>query len=183
MRTSFLFACTLSIGLASESQAQWTDWHDQYPLPGRRIYAHALHATPDGNYLLCGSYSSGFVAGQGIPIEDYSQGFYLVKITPDGDTLWTRQYAPLAPGNISVVMDLHDGNTFLAGTSVGPGLAGCFALTSLPAANLFTMAIDPQGDVVWSRNYQQPCDRYVFGAWESPSNELHVLAFQSNQPT
>lgn len=168
--------------LAAPVSAQWVDWSNQYPYPGHRVYSHLMHRTSDGNLLLCASIHGQWTPGSGIPFEDWAIATYLVKVLPTGDTLWTRRIDAIIPSAITHVVDLIDGNTLIAGTAAAPWTYCGFANANGPMPQLFALKIDQTGNVLWWHQYDQPCSRILADAWESPSQEIHLLALDTQEP-
>ena len=169
------------IAVGQVLQAQWVDWSNQYPYPGHRVYSHTMHRTSDGNLLLCASIHGGWTPGSGIPFEDWSIATYLVKTLPTGDTLWTLRIDSIKPSYISHV-DLIDGNTLIAGTAAAPWTYCGFANANGPMPQLFALKIDQAGNVLWWHQYDQPCSRILADAWETPNQEIHLLALDTQEP-
>ncbi len=177
-------ARTLVLALATSTalQAQWVDWSNQYPCPGHRVYSHVMHRTSDGNLLLCGSIHGQWILGSGIPFEDWAIATYLVKVLPTGDTLWTHRIDSIKPYNITHVVDLTDGNTLIAGTAQSNYTYCGLAVANGPMSQVFALKIDQMGNVLWWHQYDQSCERVLADAWESPSQEIHLLALDTQEP-
>ena len=162
--------------------AQWVDWQNQYPYTGHRVYSHTMHRTSDGNLLLCASIHGGWTPGSGIPFEDWAIATYLVKIQPSGDTLWTQRIDSIKPWAITHVVDLMDGNTLIAGTAQSSYEYCGMGVSALPMAQLFALKIDQAGSTLWWHQYDQPCTRVLADAWETPAQQIHLLALDTQQP-
>ena len=172
----------LGLLLATAASAQWTDWSNQYPYSGHRVYSHMMHRTSDGNLLLCGSIHGQWTMGSGIPFEDWSIATYLVKVLPTGDTLWTQRLDSIKPSSITHVVDLIDGNTLIAGTAQSNYTYCGFAVANGPMPQVFALKIDPAGNVLWWHQYDQPCSRVLADVWETPSQQIHLLALDTQEP-
>ncbi|HQV50943.1 MAG: T9SS type A sorting domain-containing protein [Flavobacteriales bacterium] len=164
------------------ASTQWVDWSNQYPYAGRRVYAHTMHRTSDGNLLLCASIHGGWTTGSGIPFEDPPLATYLLKTQPNGDTLWTQRIDSLVPYTISHVVDLFDGNTLIAGTASMNWTYCGFAYSTIPMPQVFAMKIDQQGTILWRHVYDLPCARILADAWETDDQEIHLLALDTQEP-
>ena len=176
-------SCFVGALLASAPlSAQWVDWQNQYPYTGHRVYAHTMHQTSDGNYLLCGSIHGAWTQGSGTPFEDWAIATYLVKIQPSGDTLWTQRIDSIKPGSITHVVDLIDGNTLIAGTAQSSYTYCGMGVSALPMAQLFALKIDQSDNTLWWHQYDQPCARTLADAWETANQEIHLLAMNTQQP-
>ena len=94
----------------------------------------ALIATSDGGLLMVGTT---FSFSKGI------SDIYAVKVNPDGDTLWTRNYGSSNADIGSAVIEVA-GGYLIAGSTEG------FGATS---KDYYAVMIDHNGEVVWQRNY------------------------------
>ncbi len=141
-----------------------------------------MHRTSDGNLLLCGSIHGQWTQGSGTPFEDWAIATYLVKTLPTGDTLWTLHIDSIKPSRISHVVDLIDGNTLIAGTAGAPWTYCGIANAMGPMPQLFALKIDQAGNILWWHQYDQPCSRVLADAWETPSQEIHLIALDTQEP-
>ncbi len=164
------------------ASAQWIDWQNQYPYSGHRVYAHTIHQTGDGNYLMCGSIHGAWTPGSGTPFEDWAIATYLVKVLPTGDTLWTQRIDSIKPGSITHVVDLIDGNILIAGTAQSSYTYCGMAVAGLPMAQLFALKIDQAGNILWWHQYDQACTRSLTDVWETSNQEIHLLAMNTQEP-
>jgi hypothetical protein len=115
--------------------------------------------TCDGGYLISamtGSYGSG------------GNDVYLVKITPGGDTLWTRTYGGTEDDWTTEAIQTSDGGFLVAGgtESYGAGWIDAYLIRT-----------DPNGDTLWTRTYggdegemihsiaQTPDGGYIMTGW------------------
>jgi len=86
-----------------------TYWNRTY---GNSSYLRQILATPDGNFLL---------AGGEYPCDTGNGRIWLVKIRPNGDTLWQKSFQVFYFGT---VLPTSDGNFLIGGTSqIGIGIS------------------------------------------------------------
>jgi len=106
-------------------------------------------------------------------IGDYD-GF-IVKFDPAGNQVWARQFGTKVEDYVlSVTLD-RDGNPILAGETSGL-LAGASAAGGLDA---FVREYDPEGNVVWTRQFGSPMDDFAVGAAVSPAGNVFVVGTTS----
>jgi hypothetical protein len=99
-------------------------------------------------------------------IGDYD-GF-IVKFDPAGNQVWARQFGTIVEDyTLAVTLD-RDGNPILAGETSGR-LAGAAAAGGLDG---FVRQYDPDGNVVWTRQFGSPLDDYAVGAAVGPNGEV-----------
>jgi len=115
----------------SDGDTLWTrpyggDEHD---------YGGSVRETSDGSYIVIGNTFS-FGAG------DWD--IWLLKVNPEGDTLWTRTYGGEAREGGSWVEELPDGGYIVAGGTKSFG-AGDF--------DGWLLKLDANGDTLWTRIY------------------------------
>jgi hypothetical protein len=97
--------------------------------------AHAITPTPDGNFIVAG-YTTSSGAGNG--------DVFLLKIKPNGDTLWTKTYGKAGSDGASAVTSTGDGNFIVAGYSV---------YSDTGWSKIFLLKINTDGDTLWTKTY------------------------------
>lgn len=91
-------------------------------------------STPDGNYMLFG-FTQTFGAGD--------RDFYLLKITPQGDTLWTKTYGSPNYEESQEIVAVKNGGYLLFGHSAA------FDLNH----DMYAVRINENGDIIWGETY------------------------------
>ena len=95
-------------------------------------YAYAITPTPDGNFIVAGGNSR----------------VVLLKITPNGDTLWKRNYSSGVTGFDDdfayAITPTPDGNFIVAGNTTSFG-AGIY--------DVYLLKINSNGDTLWTKTY------------------------------
>jgi hypothetical protein len=89
-------------------------------------YSYVLTQLIDGNYLVAGGKSG---------------NVYLFKITPFGDTLWTKTYGRTGYNCANAIASTPDGNFIVAGCS---NAVGC---------GVYLLKINQNGDTLWTKTY------------------------------
>jgi len=101
-------------------------------------YCFAAELNSDGTIILAGyTFSFETVAGD----------IYIIKTSPEGDTIWTRTYGG---GNWDVaraICPAYGGGYMVLGYSFSNGMAN---------GNAYLIRIDENGDSLWTRNYGGP---------------------------
>lgn len=119
--------------------------------------AHVEAGGSDGGFIACGEYS--------VAVGDYDM--YVVRIDPNGDTLWTRKFG--TPGHSDYgreIIQTADGG-FLA---VGQGYN-----STNGTSDLYMVKIDVDGNLVWSDLYGSPSGSdYGYGAVELPDGGFAI---------
>jgi uncharacterized delta-60 repeat protein len=111
-----------------------TNWRRAYGGTGDDE-AKAITPTPDGNFI---------VAGQTMSIGTGNVAIYLLKIKPDGDTLWTKTYGGNRTTWVNAITPTPDGNFMLAGSTNSFGAGG---------NDVYLLKIKPTGDTIWTKTY------------------------------
>ncbi|MBN1577239.1 MAG: hypothetical protein JW913_11840 [Chitinispirillaceae bacterium] len=109
-------------------------WTKRYGGEGRDG-AVGIEATQDGNFLIAGNTSSGTGGIQRI---------YLLKITTEGDTLWTRTASTGSSSEI-LNMSTHSDGTFL--------LCGRTGRMDGGSDDMLICNADGKGDTLWTRTF------------------------------
>jgi len=118
------------IKLRADGAEEWARYYDD-PIVWES-WAHNAAQTRDGGYIICGDG------------HDYSDSYLrLVRISPSGDTLWTRLYWGLIAPHLAAVCEMQDGGFLAAGYTFD-------TLTS--GDGLYMIRTNSVGDTLWTRN-------------------------------
>ncbi len=134
VRNIYLFKVTPS------GDTLWTRTYQGMEMPGTEsnAWATSIQAAADGTFLVAGPrYSS--ITGQ--------YDLYLLRITPAGDTLWTKTFQGSYDGDVCAAPAGGDGSFIVAASGSSAGAGGLDA---------FLMATDANGNSPWSRTYGGP---------------------------
>jgi hypothetical protein len=99
-----------------------------------RGYIQAITPTPDGNFIVAGNTESLVTGGFDV---------YLMKIKPNGDTLWTKSYG---------------GPDFEEAYAITAAENGNFLVAGYTSSNPYLLKIKPNGDTLWTRKYVETGD-------------------------
>jgi hypothetical protein len=119
-------------------------------------YARAITPTPDGNFI---------VAGFSICNGDGNEYVYILKIKPNGDTLWIKTYG--GTNNYAgayAITPTADGNFIVAGSALGAGNNDAYLLK-----------IKPDGDTIWTKTFGGTCNE-VFNTLAPTSDGNFIVA-------
>ncbi|NCA76837.1 MAG: T9SS type A sorting domain-containing protein [Alphaproteobacteria bacterium] len=105
-----------------------------------------------GRFILSAG-TSGFLAVGHSWIPDGNNRFFLVRTDLQGDTLWTREFGLLSPGDVLGATAVADGGYLLAGVN---------AKDSLDESKIILYRIDDQGTLLWSKKVGSYQSEYVF---------------------
>ncbi|MCD6417851.1 T9SS type A sorting domain-containing protein [bacterium] len=113
-----------------------TIWTRTYGGSGQD-FGRSIAKTSDGGYVVAG-YTDSFGAGE--------YDWYLIKLQPSGDTVWTKTYGTDERDKCNFVMQTDDGGFLLAGefrSETGVG-------------ELYIIKTDSTGSIQWERAYGGP---------------------------
>jgi WD40 repeat protein len=171
---NFLVAGTASIFTLNETSVYLLDIRPNgdtiwtKTLGGTSEFANSLSSTTDGNFI---------VAGGG------SDDVFILKIKPSGDTIWTKTYGGFLQGYASAVIQLADGNFFIAGTTMS---------TTSDVYNFYLLKISADGDTLWTKNYggsysyelrtiaAMPDGDFILGGYINYSSNGHYATYLVN---
>jgi hypothetical protein len=114
-----------------------TLWTKTYGGAGEDLAA-AIIGTQDGNYIIAGGTTKPGAT---------SQDAYLLKIKPNGDTIWTKTYGGANEEYAYAIAPTQDGNLIVLGYTWIPGEAG---------DSIYLLKIKPNGDTLWTRTFSDP---------------------------
>jgi hypothetical protein len=138
----FLFAAIVS---AQAPDTLWTRTYggSAYESPGWIEPAH------DGGYVI-GGYTRSYGAGE--------DDFYVVKINPDGDTVWTKTYGGDENDDAYDIKRTRDGCYIIAGWSTSNSISAKYRLVKITAS----------GDFLWQHDYgPDSSTNYGFGVCQT----------------
>ncbi|UCD37808.1 MAG: hypothetical protein JSW54_13465, partial [Fidelibacterota bacterium] len=96
---------------------------------------HFVHHTSDGGYIVVGSTTS-FGAGE--------SDIWLIKLQPNGRTVWTHTYGGSEWDWGNAVYELADGGFVIVGTTLSFGVG---------SSDLWLIKTDAEGNQIWNRTY------------------------------
>lgn len=105
----------------------------------------SMRQTSDGNLILCG-YTESYMQD--------SIDMYVVKVNPNGDTLWTKHFGGPLEEVASSIRETSDGGYIVTGNSQSFGIAN---------DNMYVVKLNAIGDTMWTKTYGQP-NRYSRGS-------------------
>jgi hypothetical protein len=96
---------------------------------------YAIQPTTDNNFLIAGSLKGDTNINMGVD-------GWLVKIKPNGDTIWTKSYGKTGDDEFFEIQPTIDGNFLIAGYKI-----------SLGGFDGWLVKIKPDGDTMWTKTY------------------------------
>jgi hypothetical protein len=118
----------------------------------------AMKKTTDGNIIISG-YTASYTHG--------SKDCYLLKINPNGDTLWTKHYGGNLEDASAAVRQTSDGGYIIAGYSMSFGVSN---------QNMYVIKTNSAGDTLWTKTYGQPGRFSVAGDIVQTSDGGYAIA-------
>jgi len=159
---------------AADSQQQpellWAKSFDPHNLGFERVYSNGRSVALDshGNVYSAGLFNNTIDLDPGPGIFALSAsnsgetGIYISKLSTAGDFLWAFQVSAIVDfGNIEISVDKED-NVYLAAelhqpTDMDPG-PDVYLLTPIGAVDAFVAKYDPNGNLVWAKQFGGPGD-------------------------
>lgn len=108
----------------------WSAYYDE----GFQEQARAIIATADGNYLIVGSI---------IPAFGEDEDMYLLKINPQGEKIWSRQFGGSKAERLNGAVLAKDGGFYVIGSS----------RDAADNEDILLAKFDAQGTITWSKEY------------------------------
>jgi hypothetical protein len=114
---------------------------------------HSIRQTSDGGYIVAGSAMS--------PRSDYENDVYVIKLDPNGDTLWTRTYGDIGGDVAETVIQAADGSFMMVGCTSSCGDTPLDVLLlkispvplTIPRGDANGEGVFDIGDVIYEINY------------------------------
>ncbi|MFI5132074.1 MAG: gliding motility-associated C-terminal domain-containing protein [Chitinophagales bacterium] len=123
-------------------------WERTYGTIGFDV-AQKILETPDGGFLLGGTYSPASVG----PVAGFGWGDYeLRKIDANGNSLWARFFGGTESEQFADLIPSDDGNYFLSGTSSSPP-GGNKSSPLIGVEDIWLLKVDPAGVKIWDKTF------------------------------
>ena len=128
-----------------------------------------------GNLYVTG-FTTGDLDGEGPEVSAGSFDLFVMKITPDGETAWTRQIGSPQDDRAHYVAVDRLGYVYVTGHSSGD-LDGSGAQTHKGIDDAFLLKLDEYGQVQWLRQFGSPEEDMGFGVTVDPSGNVYVTGY------
>ena len=138
-----------------------TLWTRTFGGPGLDI-AVSVAATSDSGFVVTGGGASWAT--------DISGCTYLMKLSPDGDSLWTRLFRHNTGTYGFCVRQCSDGGFVLAGRTY----------PSWDNSDVCILKTDPSGHELWSRSYGGPDNDLVYSVVEVPDSGFALVGYTTS---
>jgi hypothetical protein len=112
-----------------------TSWTKTFGGDTDNEYGFCIQKTTDGGYIVSGIASS---------FADVAGDIYLIKLTANGDTIWTRTYGGIGYEWGAFVQQTSDGGYIIAGQTPAFGAGGFDA---------YLVKINSAGNISWTKTY------------------------------
>jgi hypothetical protein len=119
-------------------------WTKTYGIVGGEI-TNGITNTLDGNFIFAGTTTTGVVGAKAV---------YLLKVKPDGDTIWTKTYGATDTKVANAIVRTLDGNFVVVGY--------ISSLTGI-SAQTYILKIKSNGDTIWSKTCSATFGDMAFG--------------------
>lgn len=144
-------------------------WQKSYGGP-RPEYPNSIIKTSDGNYFVVGyTQSTG---------SDWDMDMYLLKIKPNGDTLFSRVYGGTGNEEAKEIIETSDGNYLIVGAS-NSNSSG-FATSN---NQIQLIKINLNGSVIWSKYYGDANYQSARSVTLCPDNGFIIAGKSAASPT
>jgi hypothetical protein len=147
--------------MAGICAGQILHWQKTYGGPNNDA-AHAITAVEGGNFI---------VAGQTFSIGAGGYDIYLLKIKPDGDTMWTTAIGGPDDEDALGITATRDGGCIVTGSLYSSTAEGSI---------VYLMKIDSNGKPLWTKKYGSP--KYGFGGAITPTPEGNFIVAGCTAP-
>jgi hypothetical protein len=147
--------------MAGICAGQTLHWQKTYGGPNNDA-AHAITAVEGGNFI---------VAGQTFSIGAGGYDIYLLKIKPDGDTMWTTAIGGPDDEDALGITATWDGGYIVTGSLYSSAAEGSI---------VYLMKIDSNGKPLWTKKYGSP--KFGFGGAITPTPEGNFIVAGCTAP-
>jgi len=125
-------------------------WHHEYGSTGDDN-AFDLDVDREGNVLLNGWFSGSVDFGGKVLTSLGGRDQFLVKLSPNGDVLWAKNFGSTSEDGGNEVETDDAGNIYASALSVGAFAADSFSFKNNGQRDSYLMKVSPSGKVLWVR--------------------------------
>ena len=118
-------------------------------------FVTAVAVDTDGNVLTTGRFN-GAVDFGGTVLDAVANDLFVLKLGPDGKTIWAKQYQGTGSQTGSGIAVDAKGNVLVTGWFDGRVDFDGHTLDAVGKEDLFILMLSPLGDVIWARNFKGP---------------------------
>jgi hypothetical protein len=138
-------------------------WERAYSVNNNNAFSIA--ATQDGNFIV-----AGIIYAQ-TTLNYYGNAIYLMKVNPNGDSIWTRKYFRGRDNTANAITRTSDGNCLVVGNTDSTGMG--FSI-------VYVLKIKPDGDTAWTRTYRNGgVENNAYAVTETPEGNF-IIAGEFN---
>ena len=153
--------------------------------------ANAISAEANGDFFVCGYFSSPTITFGGTTLTNSSLGtndFYTAKYDSDGNALWAKSVGGIENEEGRAITTDNSGNVYVGGSYQStPVTVDTITFTNpgLPYADLFLVKYNAVGDVLWAKNSRNSTssDASISVCTDKSGDVIYAGAFQSSSIT
>ncbi|MFO0587140.1 MAG: hypothetical protein U0441_06370 [Polyangiaceae bacterium] len=125
--------------------------------------------------IIVGGFAGEIDFGGGVQSVANGIDAYVVKLSPDGQQLWTRTFGPAGDQvATAVAFDKSSGSIVVAGYFTGSLKIGNDTFTSQGGKDIFVFKLDNDGNPVWAHAYGGNKDDHATSVAVGPAGEIYV---------
>lgn len=140
------------VNITSSLQFKWTK---TFKGPSQEDEIDAVASDSEGNVYVSGKFEDSLIIeGQNQTITSNGMAdIMLVKYDKNGNWQWTKQFGSTQEDNVFDTDCDNQGNVILSGYFQGVVQFGNFTLTSQGGFDMMVLKINPEGNVLWAKNF------------------------------
>jgi hypothetical protein len=136
-------------------------WLEAFGTAGSGQYVHALAITNTGDIVVVGSFGDTLDFGMGPMASTGSSDIFVAKFDQLGKVIWNRRFGDASSQSAFAVGVDSMGAIYVGGSMVGNVDFDGTLLTSAGSADAFLARFDPDGKLVWAKNWGDINPQYV----------------------
>jgi hypothetical protein len=175
--STFIMIVLLMVTLPAAAESLVHTWSHGY---GDANYQDAVDIAvdPEGDIFLLGTNWGTIDYGGGPMVTSGSADVVVVKLDPNGNHLWSREFGDALWDHPSAIAILPNGNIAIVGSFEGGIDFGGGILTSAGSADAFLAVLDGNtGGHVWSRSFGSTGSQYLTTVAADASGSVYVAGY------
>lgn len=136
--------------------------------------ATALATDKDGNVIMVGAFAGTVDFGMDVHVSAGSEDIFVVKLAPDGTTLWSRRFGDSLADTAICVAVTPAGDIVVGGAFGGTVDFGNGPLTSAGSTDMFLLKLGSGGVTLWSKRFGDAASQSVAAVTVDPAGNVLI---------
>jgi hypothetical protein len=134
----------------------------------------AIATDKDGNVIVVGAFDGKVDFGKDVHASAGSEDIFVLKLAPDGSTLWSRRFGDTLGDVALSVAATPDGDIVVGGSFQGTVDFGNGPLTSAGLSDMFLLKLGSGGVTLWSKRFGDSASQSIGAVTVDPAGHVVI---------